>query len=316
MALRIPKVVVVGPCYVDIAIKCKSFPGPGQTVEGSGFSCIAAGSGTNRAIEAALCGCDSYLVGKVGDDSCGKLVREKLHALGVNVDYISEAAAISTGTSVTMVDSMGENSTCISEGANRALSIGEMSAASIEQLTGSADVCLVCGDLEQEAVAAAVRTAKLGGTKVILESPLRIGSDGEMEVPTEFYSVDVLIVDVDSSDLGSRSSSFHELKFIGSDLVAKGVDCVVIRMNTRGGLVVNRQGSYHIEGIEIDVVDHSGCEDAFAGAFAASYGAGDDLKDAMKFAVAAGTLACGKFGTLEALPRKEEIIELLQKLPD
>ena len=172
------------------------------------------------------------------------------------------------------------------------------------------------GDLEHEAVAAAVRTAKLGGTKVILESPLRIGSDGEMELPTEFYSVDVLIVDVDSSDLGSRSSSFHELKFIGSDLVAKGVDCVVIRMNTRGGLVVNRQGSYHIEGIEIDVVDHSGCEDAFAGAFAASYGAGDDLKDAMKFAVAAGTLACGKFGTLEALPQKEEIIELLQKLPD
>jgi sugar/nucleoside kinase (ribokinase family) len=36
----------------------------------------------------------------------------------------------------------------------------------------------------------------------------------------------------------------------------------------------------------------------------------------MKFAIAAGTLACGKFGTIEALPRKEEIIELLQKLPD
>lgn len=316
MTFRIPKVVVVGPCYVDMAIKCKSFPKPGQTVEGSGFSCVVAGSGPNRAIEAALCGCESYLVGKVGDDSCGKLVKEKLNALGVNVDYIFEAAAMSTGTSVTMVDSMGENSTCISEGANRALSPVEMSSASIEQLAGSADVCLVCGDLEHEAVAAAVRTAKLGGTKVILESPLRIGGDGEMEMPKEFYSVDVLIADVESSDLGSRSSSIHELKFIGSDLVAKGIDCVVIRMNTRGGLVVDRQDSYHIEGIEMDVVDRNGCADAFAGAFAASYGAGDGPKDAMKFAIAAGAIACGKFGTLESLPRREEIIELLQKLPD
>ncbi len=316
MTFRIPKVVVVGPCYVDMAIKCKSFPRPGETVEGNSFSCVAAGSGPNRAIEAALCGCESYLVGKVGDDSCGKLVKEKLSALGVNVDYVFEAAAMSTGTSVTMVNSMGENSTCISEGANRALSSGEMSSASIEQLAGSADVCLVCGDLEHEAVATAVRTAKLGGTKVVLESRLHIKGDGEIEMPKEFYSVDVLIVDVERSDLGGRSSGIHELKFIGSDLVAKGIDCVVIGLNTRGGLVVDRQGSCHIEGIEMDVVDRNGYADAFAGAFTASYGAGDGPKDAMKFAIAAGALACGKFGTLESLPRREEIIELLQKLPD
>ena len=39
----------------------------------------------------------------------------------------------------------------------------------------------------------------------------------------------------------------------------------------------------------------------------------DDVRKAVKFASAAGALACTKFGAIEALPKKAEIIELLQK---
>ena len=35
MAGRIPKVVVIGPAFVDMAIKCGQFPQPGETVEGA-----------------------------------------------------------------------------------------------------------------------------------------------------------------------------------------------------------------------------------------------------------------------------------------
>jgi len=37
------------------------------------------------------------------------------------------------------------------------------------------------------------------------------------------------------------------------------------------------------------------------------------MREAAKFASAAGALACTKFGSVEALPTKAEIIELLQK---
>jgi sugar/nucleoside kinase (ribokinase family) len=39
----------------------------------------------------------------------------------------------------------------------------------------------------------------------------------------------------------------------------------------------------------------------------------DDVREGAKFAAAAGALACTKFGAIEALPGKAEIIELLQK---
>ena len=64
---------------------------------------------------------------------------------------------------------------------------------------------------------------------------------------------------------------------------------------------------------EIELVDQTGRGDAFAGALAAYYAVEDDIRGAVKFASAAGALACTKFGSIEALPTKAEIIELLQK---
>jgi sugar/nucleoside kinase (ribokinase family) len=45
-------------------------------------------------------------------------------------------------------------------------------------------------------------------------------------------------------------------------------------------------------------------------------GAKDTVDGAVKFAVAAEALARSRFGTQEALPKKEDIITLLQQQPD
>jgi ribokinase len=318
---RIPKVVVIGPAYVDMAIKCSEVPQPGQTVEGSGFSCTPAGPGLNRAIEAALCGCEAYLLSKVGNDIFGQMIKQKLASYGVKTDFVYTAQVKSTGIIVTMVDSIGENSGYISVGANRALSADEVACASAEQLIGSADVCLIHGDLRREVVKTAITTANLCKTKVILETKLTIkNGDGSAKIdwPVEFYSVNVLIPDfgksVSAAELGA--GTVHKLKLIGSELVVGGIECVVVNMGPRGTFVVDRQGTSHIAGFELDIVDQAGSADAFAGALAAACGAGDEPKAAVRFAAAAAALASARFGSLDALPSKEDIIELLQSQPD
>jgi sugar/nucleoside kinase (ribokinase family) len=62
----------------------------------------------------------------------------------------------------------------------------------------------------------------------------------------------------------------------------------------------------------VDWVDRTGSGDAFAGALAAYCGVKHDLRAAVKFASAAGALVCTKFGAIEALPSKADIIQLLQ----
>jgi ribokinase len=321
MAGRIPKVVVVGSAYVDMAIKCNEVPQPGETVEGLGFSCAPTGPGSNCVVEAALCGCETYLLSKVGDDAFGEIIRQNLKSHGVNIDFVYTAQAKNTGIIVTMVDSMGENSSCISAGANRALRGDEVACAAAEQLIGSADVCLIHDNLPRDVITTAITTANLCNTKVILEKAMTIKNSnkpGETDWPAEYYSVNVLIPDFGKSAAGAKlgAGTVHKLKLIGSGLVARGIECVVINMGARGTFLVDRQGTTHIPGFELDIVDHAGAMDAFAGALAASCGAGDEPRKAVRFAAAASALASAGFGSQDALPTKEEIIELLQKQPD
>ena len=64
------------------------------------------------------------------------------------------------------------------------------------------------------------------------------------------------------------------------------------------------------------MIDQTGCEDAFGGALAACFGSGDNPERAVRFAIAAESLARSRFGLQDALPVKEEIITLLQEQPD
>ncbi|MFA5292600.1 MAG: PfkB family carbohydrate kinase [Phycisphaerae bacterium] len=322
-----PKVVVIGGIYVDMAIRCVDFPATGQIAAGSGFSYTASGAGSNQAIQAALCGCDVYLVGKVGKDIFGQMIKDNLEAFGVNCDFVSDAEAKNTGVSVSFVNSSGANRTIISEGTNRALQNSDIEEERFEKLLRFADVCLINGGLSNDFICGAIRAAKLAQTKVILD-PALSGEQFENQsgkLPLDYYTADILVPNfAEAAELSTaQNHNIHTAKLIGSDLIARGVGCVVIKLGRKGAMVIDKSGADHIAPFEVKFVDHTGCGDAFDGALAASCGVGsakgcltaDEIRRAAKFASAAGALACSKFGSQESLPKKEEIIELLQSLP-
>jgi ribokinase len=315
MSGRIPKVVVVGGTYVDMAIRCDQVPSAGQSGTGSELSYTATGPGPNQAAEAALCGCQVHLISKVGGDPFAQMVRENLAEFNINTDFIHTAEAKNTGVVATLVNAKGENAVLTYTGANSALQPQDINDA--EQIISEADVCLIHGQLPQDAVAAAIRLAKVHGIKVVLNpaKPMEHPDQRGDALPADYFSADVLIPNLcEAADIADHSAAnIHTAKLIGSDLVARGAGAAVITMGKRGCMVVDRIGADHIPAFEVELVDQTGRGDAFAGALAACCAVGDDLRKAVKFASAAGALACTKFGSLEALPSKAEIIELLQK---
>jgi len=312
---RVPKVVVVGGAYVDMAIRCGQVPLPGQTVTGSVVSYSVTGPGPNEAVEAALCGCEVHLVSKVGGDAFAQMVRTSLGDLKVNTEYIYTAKAKNTGAVVTLVNAEGENAGCVYSGANCALLPQDIDAA--ESIFSEADVCLIHGELPQDAVIAGIRLAKLHAKKVILNParPMAQSAQEDNSLPIEYFSADVLIPNLfEAADIMDQPpASVRTAKLLGSDLVARGVQSAVITMGRRGCMVVDRNGADHIPAFEVELVDQTGRGDAFAGALAAYCAVKDDIREAVKFASAAGALACTRFGSIEAMPSKADIIELLQK---
>ena len=315
MAGRIPKVVVVGGTYVDMAIRCDQIPSAGQSITGSALSYTATGPGPNQAAEAALCGCEVHLISKVGGGPFGQMVKASLAEFNINSSFVYTAEAKNTGIIVTLVNTEGENADLIYTGANSALGPKDIEAA--EQIISEADICLIHGRLPQEAIIAAIRCAKLHGIKVILNPARPIEQTGRQEsaLPLEYFSVNILVPNLyEAADITEQSAAnIRTAKLIGSDLVARGADSAVITMGKRGCMVVDRGSADHIAAFEVELVDQAGRGDAFAGAMAAYCAVKDDVREAVKFASAAGALACTKFGSIEALPTKAEIIELLQK---
>ena len=315
MSGRVPKVVVIAGTYVDMAIRCGQIPTPGQSVSGSALSYTATGPGPNQAVEAALCGCAVHLISKVGSDPFAQMAKTSLAEFDVNTEFIYTAKAKNTGIVVTLVNAEGENASCMYTGANSALQPQDIEAA--EQIISEADVCLIHGRLPQAAIVTALRGAKLHGTKVILNParPMEQRDQQDSDLPMEYFSADIFIPNLyEAADITEHSAAnIHTAKLIGSDLVARGVGAAVITMGKRGCMVVDRESADHIPAFEVELVDQTGRGDAFAGALAAYCAVKDDVREAVKFASAAGALACTKFGSIEALPTKAEIIELLQK---
>lgn len=266
-------------------------------------------------MQAALCGCQVHLISKVGGDPFAPLAKKTLTDYKVNIDHVYTAEAKNTGVVVTHVNAEGENACCHYSGANCALQPADIEMA--EELIAQADVCLIHGCLPQEAITKALWFSELHGTKVIFNPsrPSEHETKRGLDLPVEYFTADVLIPNLyEAADITDQSAAtIRTAKMIGSELVARGARCAVITMGGRGCMVVDRSGADHIPAFEVDLVDHTGSGDAFAGAMAAYCAVKHDIREAVKFASAAGALACTKFGALEALPSKADIIQLLQR---
>jgi ribokinase len=315
MPERNPRIVVIGSTYIDLAIRCSQVPVPGQQRGGSALSCTLAGPAPIQAVQAALCHCDVSLVSKVGGDAFAQMALKSLAEYKVDTEYVFFAEAKSTGVIVTLVNAEGENAVCHYTGANGALQPADIEMA--EEQIAQAKVCLIHGCLPQEAIVAAIHCANLHRTPIILNParPIEQTDQPGADLPSEYFSADVLVCNLTSAAqiIDQSGADIRTAKMIGSDLVARGARGAVLTMGPRGCVVVDRSGADHMPAFDVDVVDRTGSGEAFAGALAAYCAVKYDLREAVKFASAAGALVCSKFGAIEALPTEAEIIQLLQR---
>jgi len=315
MTGRNPKIVVIGGSYVDLAVRTGEFPGPGEMVPGSELAFTVTGPGPNQAAQIALCECSVNLISKIGGDPLAEMTLKSLEQFNVNTDFVVTAEAKNTGAIVTLVNAEGENAICIYSGANNALTPKDIEAA--EQIISEADICLIHGRLPHNAIVTAIKLAKVHGKKVVLNpaKPIEPGGAESSTLPIEYFSADILIPNLyEAAHIAEQVLvNIRTAKLIGSDLIARGVDSAIITMGKRGCMVVDRNTADHIPAFEIELVDHNARGDAFAGALAAYCAVKHNVREAAKFASAAGALACTKFGSMEALPAKADIIQLLQQ---
>lgn len=270
------RIVVVGSLNADLVVRTERFPDPGETVAGADLVVGPGGKGANQAVAAGRLGGDVAMVGAVGADAHGTLVRDAVAAAGVDVSRVAVRDEVSTGTAVITVDAAAENTIVVSPGANRTLTGADVAGGALD----GASVLTMCLEIPLDTVLAAARSARAAGASVLLNlSPYG-------EVPAELLELtDVLVVNE------------HEAELLGAhpvprSIVTRGAQgCVV-----RDGATDRATDPVTVPATRVTPVDSTGSGDAFLAAVAVRLAAGDDLAAAARYAVRAGAFAVTRPG--------------------
>ena len=289
-------VVIVGSLNADLFVEVAALPRPGETVRGSDLTVRPGGKGANQAAAAGLLGADVTMIGAVGADDHGRLLLAAAASAGVRTARI-RSLDVATGTAMITVDGAGENTIIISPGANARLSADD-ARDGIDDRTAVVGLCL---EIEAETVAAAVARARQVGATVILNlSPYR-----PVE-PEVLAGVDVLLVN--EIELEQLVGAFDELAEALGRLADAGVGRTVVTLGDAGAAILDATtGTSRVASPKVEVVDTTGCGDAFAGALISGLAAGDDLAEAVATAVRVGAYAATGKGAQPSYPTSQQL---------
>jgi ribokinase len=306
----VPRVLIVGSANVDFTIALPRLPEVGETVSEGTLLVNHGGKGANQAVAARRLGADTRLVGCVGDDASGRAVRAALAAEGIGVDGLVTTDAAATGTALILVDAQGRNQIAVAPGANRRLTIADVTARADD--LEWAEVVVVSLEIPLATARWVVQEARRRHVVTILNpAPLP-------DVALDFLgSVDYLTPNTGEAArlAGSAVDDDTGAQQAAKALRARGVGTPVITLGDRGVLALGADGEVRVPAHDVAAIDTTAAGDAFNGALAAALAERRPLPDALALANAAAALTCTRRGAQPSLPTREEVERLLAHRP-
>lgn len=303
-------VVVVGSLSLDMVFKVPRRPGLGETVKGFSFETFAGGKGNNQAHAASRAGARTAMVGKIGDDSYGKIVRTELEKSSVDITYLTVDKHTGTGLANIYVDPDGDNSIVIVPRANDKLTVSDIDRAM--PVLESAKLIMLQLEIPMEVVEHTARLARQLGKKVML-NPAPSPADGD--IPQSLYEhIDYFTPNESEAQalLGKRIDSLESAREALMEFRKRLAGTVIITLGSVGVVALDQENNtLFIKAFKVDTVDTTAAGDAFSGALANQLAKGVDLYRAIEVGCAAGALATTVQGAVPSLPYEKEIKALM-----
>jgi sugar/nucleoside kinase (ribokinase family) len=286
-------VIALGVHVLDVLVR------PVEEIpEGQGGALVeqiratAAGTAGGTALTLAKLGARTRSAGAIGEDPLGDLLVDLLQRGGVETDLLRRRADVQTSASVLPIRPTGERPAFHVIGANATYGSADAPTEDI----AAAD-WLHFGAPEfmgGEEAAKVLSAARDSGTRTSADV-LADGDPGLLEwIAPALEHVDVLLPN-DDQVLGFTGES--DLEKGCRALVERGVGMVAATCGAEGALLVDADGTTRVPAFEVDVVDTTGCGDAFSAGFIVGRGLGRSPEEAARLGCAAAGLVAGGLGS-------------------
>jgi ribokinase len=292
-------IIVIGSINLDLIASVERLPDPGETVAGDAFKTAPGGKGANQALAAARAGGEVRMIGAVGKDAFAAEALACLREGKVVLSGVDEVGT-ATGTAHIFVDSHGENVIVVVPGANGAVTPGNLAKANPKK----GDILLLQHEIPQPTIEAALDAARAAGATTILNTaPFRT------EAASCLGKADYVVANETEFDLYGEL-----LKLRGRDRPARMKSfaestgrTIIVTLGGDGVLAATPEAFFEAPALKITPVDTVGAGDTFCGYLAAGLASSLGLKDGLRRAAAAGSLACLKPGAQPAIPLATEV---------
>ncbi len=306
MSSRASHIVVVGTFAVGITLKTDRIPVLGETLHGSGLAIGFGGKGSNQAIACARLGARVELVSCVGDDSFGREALDLYRAEGVDASWVGTSTSFPTGVGAILVTPDGRNAIVVNIGANR-----EMDASFVDMRASALEDATILLTVTEAPIAAVVRAVDLAHWAKI---PVVLNPAPAVPLPPATLSR-VSVLTPNASELatltGMPTGSIEAAGKAAQSLTRQGAAAVAVTLGEEGALLCDNGQVTHLPAPHVEVVDTTGAGDAFSAGLAVGLSEGMSIREAARFAVCCGSLACTVAQVVPSLPRRTQVQEML-----
>lgn len=312
-------VVTVGEALVDLVD-----PEAADLTSAHRFISVPGGAPANTACAVARLGGSSALVGAVGSDPFGTVLRDTLQSFGVD---LAGLLMLDRRTSLALAATGGDVPEFVFyRDADAALSLADIpeeliAAASFVHVSSMA----LLSEPSRSATLHALDLARRHGAGISLDPNIRLSSwpsAGAARVALEplTASADVLKVNADEAViLTGQEDTEKAIESLGREDAL-----VIITAGSEGCLWRRGRDGGRVPGFPVEVVETTGAGDAFAGALLFQLARQEcalkeipapTLEDSLRFACAAAAITCTAPGAMTALPTYEQVMAVVPGQP-
>jgi sugar/nucleoside kinase (ribokinase family) len=286
-------VISMGAHILDVLVRpVTDIPAGQETALVEQMRMTAAGTAAGTALTFAKLGAAVSTAGAIGADPAGDLLMSLLDRSGIDICMVVRKPDVPTSMSVLPIRPNGDRPAFHLLGANLAYTLDDVDWGAV-----AASDHLHLGGVEMlgpDFAARVLKHAKGNGvsTSVDLIAPGGMGTF-ELIAPALAYT-DYLLPNEDQV-LGFTGAS--ALDDGCRKLLDAGAGLLAVTCGAAGALVVGHEGTEHVPAFNVDVVDTTGCGDAFSAGFVYGMNTGRGSRDAAVLANAVAALVAQGLGS-------------------
>lgn len=273
-----------------------------------------AGTCAATAMDLARLGIDVSTFGVVGDDSIGLWLTRALTDEGVNTEGLRVDDSVPTSATMLPIRPNGERPALHVIGANAKIVPADIKwddapTASHFHLGGS----LLLEGIDGVGTAQLLKEAKDRGMTTSMDIIGVPGKDYDALFGEAYPFLDYLLVNDDDVMLLAGADSVEA----GIDtMLDKGVGACVITVGADGAVYKDSSGqTFSKPSHQIDVVDTTGCGDAFSAGFIAGVVLGKSMEDAVEMGIASGSAVARALGSDAGVNSMDELEQFRTSTP-